>query len=94
MKNEILAVMPQEQLEAIQNNLNEIKALLLEKQSSSQSKTERYLSSREAAKLLGIDRRTLIEWRKRGAIKASKVSNKVFIKLSEVTALIDRNELN
>lgn len=94
MKNEILAVMPQEQLEAIQNDLNEIKALLLEKQSSGRSKTERYLSSREAAKLLGIDRRTLIEWRKRGAIKASKISNKVFYKLSEVTALIDRNELN
>ena len=48
MKNEIFAVIPQEQLEAIQSELSEIKSLLLE-QSSGQSKGERYLSSREAA---------------------------------------------
>ena len=92
--NEIMAVVPQEKLEAIQSELSEIKALLLEKQSSSQSKGEQYLSSREAAELLGIDPRTLIVWRKKGVLKGSKVGKKVYYKRSEVTALIDRNELN
>ena len=93
MKNEIFAVIPQEQLEAIQSELSEIKSLLLE-QSSGQSKGERYLSSREAAELLGIDLRTLMVWRKKGCIRCSKVGKKLFFKYSELTALIDRNQLN
>lgn len=93
MQNEIFAVIPQEQLEAIQSQLSEIKSLLLE-QSSGQSKGERYLSSREAAELLGIDCRTLIVWRKKGILRSSKVGKKRYYKYSELTALIDRNELN
>ena len=93
MNNEIFAVIPQEQLETIQTQLSEIKSLLLE-QSSGQSKGERYLSSREAAELLGIDPRTLIVWRKKGTVRGSKVGKKMYYKYSELTALIDRNELN
>ena len=93
-QNQFLAFVPQDQLEAIQSDLNEIKALLHEKESSRQSTSERFLCSREAAELLGIDLRTLMVWRKKGCIRCSKVGKKLFFKYSELTAIIDRNQLN
>ena len=94
MKNEVLAVIPQEMLEAIQSELSNIKALLLEKQTSGQSIGNQYVDTREAAKMLSVTPHTLGEWRKAGVISASKVGRKVYYKVSSLVDLIERNHIN
>lgn len=49
MEQEILAVMPQQQVEDIMSCLNEIKALLLEKQSAGPAESMAYVDTRQAA---------------------------------------------
>ena len=94
MEQEILAVMPHQQVEDIMSCLNEIKALLLEKQSTGPAESMTYVDTRQAAQILSITPHTLGEWRKAGIIQGSKICRKVYYKLSNIVDLIDRNTLN
>ena len=94
MDKTIMAILPQDQLDSIQTELNEIKALLLEKKSEGLSKGNKYICTREAALLLNVTTRTLATWRQKGIIKVSKIGRRVYFKMSDITELIERNQLN
>ena len=94
MEQGILAVMPQQQIDEIMCSLNEIKALLLKKQSAGQAENKTYVDTRQAAQMLSITPHTLGEWRKAGIIQGSKIGRKVYYKLSSIVDLINRNTLN
>ena len=91
----IIAVVPQEEIEALKDGLNEVKELLHTMYGSLGEKhSDQWLTDDEVAKLFKITKRTLFQWRRQGLIKVSKVGRQVLIRKAEVDALLERNTLN
>ena len=93
MNNNIMAILPQDTLNQIQAELQEIKALLLEEKSKSLP-NKGSVDPKTAAGLLNITTRTLSTWRAKGVIKASRVGRKIYYKVSDINNLIERNRMN
>ena len=90
-----IAVVPQEEIEALKDDLNEVKELLYNMcNSSSEKHSDEWLTDDEVAKLFKITKRTLFQWRRQGLIEVSKVGRQVLIRKAEVDALLERNTLN
>lgn len=90
-----IAVVPQEEIEALKDDLNEVKELLYNMcNSSSEKNGDDWLSSAEAARYLGVTTRTIQNWVAKGTIPVSHPGRKLRFKRSELDAFLERNTLN
>jgi hypothetical protein len=88
---EVLLI-PTEQIESFQNDLNEIKSLLLEK--NHQADLNKWHSKKEARLKLSVCMKTLDNYLSKGIIPYSRFAGKIYIKASDIEAHLQRNYIS
>ena len=93
METKIMALVPQEELDAIRAELAEVKSLLINirEDAPSTKSNDELLTSSQAAKRLKVTTRTLLKWRKAGIIKVRQVGRRILYRLSDINDLLERN---
>ena len=96
MKHEILAVLPQTDIEEVKERLASIEQTLNDasKHLGQKATTNELVDNATAAKMLNLSTRTLSTLRAKKVLKFSRVGRKIFYKVSEINELIERNEFN
>ncbi|MBQ3363620.1 MAG: helix-turn-helix domain-containing protein [Muribaculaceae bacterium] len=96
MKHEILAVLPQTDIEEVKERLASIEQTLndVSKHLGQKATTNELVDNATAAKMLNLSTRTLSTLRAKKVLKFSRVGRKIFYKVSEINELIERNEFN
>lgn len=96
MKNELLAVLPQSDIEEVKDRLTSIEQTLndVSKRLGQKPSTDELVDNATAAKMLKLSTRTLSTLRAKKVLKYSRVGRKVYYKVSEINELIERNEVN
>lgn len=71
--------------EIVKDVVADIKLELQQIATSFQPKeTPKFIDSKEVSKILGVSNKTLIDWRKKGILKAYRIANKIRFKRFEV----------
>ena len=96
MKHEILAVLPQTDIEEVKERLASIEQTLndVSKHLGQKATTNELVDNATAAKMLNLSTRTLSTLRAKKVLKFSRVGRKIFYKVSEINELIERHEFN
>lgn len=96
MKHEILAVLPQTDIEEVKERLASIEQTLndVSKHLGQKATSNELVDNATAAKMLNLSTRTLSTLRAKKVLKFSRVGRKIFYKVSEINELIERNEFN
>ena len=81
-------ILPKEQFQELLKQMDEIKAVLIEKQKDPK---DVFLDNQEFLKLMTISKRTAQTWRDEGVISFSQVGSKIYYRMSDVQMLLDSN---
>lgn len=92
LKNLNLAVVPQEFLTKMEQEIDELKSLLREKTESEQ-KSE-FIESVNIPKLLGISRKTWQSYRDRRLIPFSQIGSKIYVKRADLENLMIEHRID
>lgn len=96
MKNEILAVLPQSDIEEVKDRLAAIEQTLndVSKHLGQMSSTDDLVDNATAAKMLKLTTRSLATLRAKKVLKYSRVSRKIYYRVSDINELIEKNKFN
>ena len=96
MKHEILAVLPQTDIEEVKERLASIEQTLndVSKHLGQKATTNELVDNATAAKMLKLSTRTLSTLRAKKVLKYSQVSRKIYYKVTDINELIERNKFN
>ncbi len=86
---EQLAIIPAERLDALQANLDEIKALVMG--NSRKAELIVWLSKKQAKERLNVCMKTLDNYLAKGILPYSRFAGKIYIKASDIEAHLERH---
>jgi hypothetical protein len=81
-------IMSKENYEELLNNVVEIKKTLSQKQ---KNPDEIFVDNQEFIRLMNISKRTAQNWRDNGMVSFSQIGSKIYYKMSDVSALIEKH---
>lgn len=84
-----LSLIPTEKLDSLQADLNEIKALIQEK--NHQADLNKWHSKKEARLKLHVCTKTLDNYLSKGILPFSRFAGKIYIKASDIEAHLEKN---
>lgn len=87
-----ITLIESEKLEAIENELSEIKSLILQKKKEEQANT--WLTKTEARKRLKVCQKTLDNYLSKKVLPFSKFAGKVYLKASDIEAHLQKHYIN
>lgn len=87
-----LTIIESEKIEAIQSELQEIKLLILKK--NNEESLNKWISPPEAKARLKVCKKTLDNYLKNGIIPYSRFAGKIYIKLADIEAHLQRNYIS
>lgn len=81
-------ILSKDQFNALATSIEEIKSKLI---AENKKPSEQYLDNQEFLLLMKISKRTAQTWRDEGKISFSQVGNKIYYRLSDVEALLEKH---
>jgi len=80
-------LLSQSQYDDLNKKLGELRALLL---TSKHSPEDIFLDNQEFIQLMNLSKRTAQNWRDNGTIAYSQIGSKIYYRMSDVKALLDK----
>jgi hypothetical protein len=81
-------ILSQDQFDSIINRIEDLKS---EIKNNSKSKSEDFVDNADFIQLMNISKRTAQAWRDEGIISFSQIGGKIYYRMSDVQALLDKN---
>jgi two-component sensor histidine kinase len=81
-------ILTKDEFQRIQNELNQIKQLLEQKQKNTK---DIFLDNQEFVQAMNISKRTAQNWRDEGVISFSQVGGKIYYRLSDIEKMLEKN---
>lgn len=81
-------ILSQDQFDSIINRIEDLKS---EIKNNSKSKAEDFVDNADFIQLMNISKRTAQAWRDEGIISFSQIGGKIYYRMSDVQALLDKN---